>query len=84
MNFELLTLGLFLGLIALFLYDFKKVFTRNKEALKHEAERYKNNFVGNSAEATRSSATCGTSLSLDKDGNTIFTGESRLSFDSYL
>ena len=83
-DFELLALAMFIGLLTLFLYDFKKIFTRNKEALKAEAERYQNNFKGNSAEKTRSSATCGTSLSLDQDGSTIITAESRLSFDSYL
>lgn len=83
-DFGLLALAMFIGLLTLFLYDFKRIFIRNKETLKAEAERYQNKFKGNSAEKTRSTATCGTSLSLDQNGNTIITAESRLSFDSYL
>jgi len=79
----LITLGLFLLIVGAIIREFWKIFVANKYTLRDEAERFKKDFIGNSAEKTRSSATLGTSLSFES-GNTRINPESRLSIDSYL
>lgn len=70
-DFSLLALALFVGLLTLFLYDFKKLFVRNLHKLKPE-------------NMTDANAVPQSVLCLDKDGNTTIKGVRKYPFSRYL
>ncbi len=70
-DFSLLALALFIGLLTLFLYDFKKLMKRNVRKLD---PKYMND----------ANSTYETSLHLDKEGNTIIKSHRRYYFSRYL